>query len=63
MLKTYQKNMWVILNKTELFITMRLRRKILRMFRSRRDVKARRIILILFVIFMLGIDMLRMKSR
>ena len=63
MLRTYQKNIWVILNHTESFITIKLRKKILNMFKIKRDAKARKIIFILFFIFMFGIDKLRMNKR
>jgi len=62
-LRTYQKNIWVILNHTESFITIKLRKKILNMFKIKRDAKARKIIFILFFIFMFGIDKLRINKR
>lgn len=63
MLRTYQKNICVIPNHTESFITIRLREKILNMFKIKSEAKARKIIFILFFIFMFGIDKLRMNKK
>ncbi len=62
-LRKYQNTSWVILNHCDSERNIVLRRKILKMLRTKRETKDRSIILILLFSLIFGVDKLRISKR